>query len=47
MSDIFVGEVQKAGAGGPDDLFKVESVVKGEDAAGSAESTGCKINWPA
>ena len=47
MSDIFVGQVQQAGAGGPDDLFKVESVVKGEDAAGSAESTGCKINWPA
>jgi branched-chain amino acid transport system substrate-binding protein len=47
MSDIFVGQVQKAGAGGPDDLFKVESVVKGEDAAGSAEETGCKINWPA
>ena len=47
MSDIFVGEVQQAGAGGPDDLFKVESVVPGEQAAGSAESTGCKINWPA
>jgi len=47
MSDIFVGQVQQAGAGGPDALFKVESVVKGEDAAGSAESTGCKINWPA
>ena len=47
MSDIFVGQVQQAGAGGPDDLFKVESVVPGEQAAGSAESTGCKINWPA
>jgi branched-chain amino acid transport system substrate-binding protein len=47
MSDIFVGQVQPAGAGGPDDLFKVESVVPGEQAAGSAESTGCKITWPA
>jgi branched-chain amino acid transport system substrate-binding protein len=47
MSDIFVGQVQPAGAGGPDDLFKVESVVPGEQAAGPAEATGCKINWPA
>jgi len=47
MSDIFVGQVQPPGAGGPDDLFKVESVVPGEAAAGPAEATGCKINWPA
>ena len=46
MSDIFVGQVQPPGPGGPDDLFKVESVVPGEQAAGSAEATGCKINWP-
>ena len=46
MSDIFVGQVQPPGPGGPDDLFKVESVVPGEQAAGSAEGTGCKINWP-
>jgi branched-chain amino acid transport system substrate-binding protein len=39
--------VQPAGAGGPDDLFKVESVVPGEQAAGPAEATGCKISWPA
>jgi len=30
----------------PDDLFKIESVVTGEEAAGSGESTGCKIAWP-
>jgi branched-chain amino acid transport system substrate-binding protein len=47
MSDLFVGQVQPAGAGGPDDLFKVESVVPGEQAAGPAEATGCKISWPA
>ena len=47
MSDIFVGQVQPPGAGGPDDLFKVASVVPGEQAAGPAEATGCKINWPA
>jgi branched-chain amino acid transport system substrate-binding protein len=47
MSDLFVGEMHPPGPGGPDDLFKVESVVTGEQAAGSAESTGCKIAWPA
>jgi branched-chain amino acid transport system substrate-binding protein len=47
MSDIFVGQVQQPGAGGSDDLFKVETVVPGEQAAGPAEATGCKINWPA
>ena len=47
MSDIFVGQVQPPGAGGPDDLFKVASVVPGEQAAGPAEATGCKSNWPA
>lgn len=47
MSDLFVGQVQQPGPGGPDDLFKIESVVPGEQAAGPAEATGCKINWPA
>jgi branched-chain amino acid transport system substrate-binding protein len=47
MSDLFVGQVTPPGAGGPDDLFKVETIVKGDDAAGPAEATGCKINWPA
>jgi branched-chain amino acid transport system substrate-binding protein len=47
MSDLFVGEMHPPGPGGPDDLFRVEEVVTGEHAAGSAESTGCKIGWPA
>jgi branched-chain amino acid transport system substrate-binding protein len=46
MSDLFVGQVQQPGPGGPDDLFKIESVIPGEKAAGSAESTGCKVTWP-
>jgi branched-chain amino acid transport system substrate-binding protein len=46
MSDIYVGQVHPPGPGGPDDLFKIESIVTGEQAAGSAESTGCKITWP-
>jgi branched-chain amino acid transport system substrate-binding protein len=46
MSDLFVGQVQQPGPGGPDDLFKIESVVPGDKAAGSAEATGCKVAWP-
>ena len=45
MSDIFVGEVHPPGAD-PDDLFTIGATVPGEEAAGSAESTGCKIVWP-
>jgi branched-chain amino acid transport system substrate-binding protein len=47
MSDLFVGEMHPPGAGGGDDLFKVGEVVTGEKAAGSAESTGCKVAFPA
>jgi branched-chain amino acid transport system substrate-binding protein len=46
MSDIYVGQVHPPGPGGPDDLFKTESIVKGEEAAGPADATGCKIAWP-
>ncbi|MBV8166096.1 MAG: ABC transporter substrate-binding protein [Alphaproteobacteria bacterium] len=47
MSDIFVGEMHTPGPGGPDDLFKIESTVPGEEAAGPADATGCKVTWPA
>jgi branched-chain amino acid transport system substrate-binding protein len=46
MSDIFVGEMHTPGPGGADDLFKTGSVVTGEQAAGSAEATGCKVAFP-
>jgi branched-chain amino acid transport system substrate-binding protein len=46
MSDLFVGEMHTPGPGGGDDLFKSAEVVTGEKAAGSAESTGCKVAWP-
>jgi branched-chain amino acid transport system substrate-binding protein len=46
MSDLFVGEMHPPGPGGGDDVFKVGEVVTGEKAAGSAESTGCKVTWP-
>jgi branched-chain amino acid transport system substrate-binding protein len=45
MSNIFVGEVHPP-EGDPDNLFKIGAAVPGEEAAGSAEATGCKITWP-
>ena len=31
----------------PDDLFNVTSLVKGAEAAGPVEDSGCKMTWPA
>jgi branched-chain amino acid transport system substrate-binding protein len=45
LSSLFVGEAQAQGSG-PDDLFKVTSVVNGADAAGPLEESGCKMTWP-
>jgi hypothetical protein len=33
--------------GDPDNMFTVRNPVPGEKAAGPAEATGCKIQWPA
>jgi branched-chain amino acid transport system substrate-binding protein len=46
MSNIFVGEAHPP-EGNPDNVFKVQSLVTGETAAGSVESTGCKMVHPA
>ena len=46
IADLFVGQAQAQGSV-PDDLFKVTEVVKGTDAAGTLEETGCKMTWPA
>jgi branched-chain amino acid transport system substrate-binding protein len=46
MSTVFVGEAHPP-QGDPDNMFTVKTQVPGEKAAGSAESTGCKIQWPA
>jgi branched-chain amino acid transport system substrate-binding protein len=48
MPTLFVGKSQPAPAGGDkEDLFKVNSLVKGDQAALSVEGTGCKMTWPA
>jgi branched-chain amino acid transport system substrate-binding protein len=46
IPDLFVGQAQSKGSD-PEDLFKVTEVVKGLDAAGTLEETGCKMTWPA
>ena len=46
MSTVFVGEAHPP-KGDPDNMFTVRNPVPGEKAAGTVESTGCKIQWPA
>jgi len=46
MSTVFVGEAHPP-QGDPDNMFTIKTPVPGEKAAGSVESTGCKIQWPA
>jgi branched-chain amino acid transport system substrate-binding protein len=46
IPNLFVGHAQAKGSA-PDDLFKVTTVVKGAEAAGTLEETGCKMTWPA
>jgi len=46
IPDLFVGQAQSSGSE-PEDLFKVNEVVKGADVAGTLEDTGCKQTWPA
>ena len=45
MSDIHIGQVHPP-EGDSDNLFTIASTVTGEEAAGSVESTGCKMSFP-
>jgi branched-chain amino acid transport system substrate-binding protein len=45
MPNIFVGQVHPP-QGNPDNVFTVEALVPGEQAAGSVEDTGCKMQPP-
>lgn len=45
IPNLFVGTAQAQGTA-PDDLFHVTEVVKGVDAAGPLEDSGCKMTWP-
>jgi branched-chain amino acid transport system substrate-binding protein len=47
MPNIFVGEAHPPEGGNPANVFKVETLVPGEQAAGSVADTGCKMTHPA
>ncbi len=46
MPDLYVGHAVEKGPV-PEDLFHVDQVVKGIDAALPASETGCHVKWPA
>ncbi len=46
MPNIFVGQMHPPEGGNPDAVFKIEAMVPGEQAAGTVESTGCKLTYP-
>jgi branched-chain amino acid transport system substrate-binding protein len=46
IPNLYVGRAQAKGSA-DEDFFKVNTVVKGADAAGTLEETGCKMVWPA
>jgi branched-chain amino acid transport system substrate-binding protein len=45
INTLYVGNAQAKGST-EDDLFNVTDIVKGVDAAGTLEDTGCKMSWP-
>jgi branched-chain amino acid transport system substrate-binding protein len=46
MPDLYVGHAVSTGESGPEDLFHVDEIVKGVNAALPVGETGCKIKWP-
>src|SRR5215472_10101807 len=46
MPSLYVGDAIEKGAE-PDDLFRVDEIVKGPDVAPSVAETGCQLKWPA
>ena len=46
MPDLYVGHAVEKGPV-PEDLFHVDQIVKGTEAALPVDQTGCKINWSA
>ncbi|MGA2567956.1 MAG: ABC transporter substrate-binding protein, partial [Pseudolabrys sp.] len=47
MPNIFVGDVHPPKGSDKDDVFTVETLVPGDQAAGTVEETGCKMTRPA
>jgi branched-chain amino acid transport system substrate-binding protein len=47
MPTLYVGHAVAQGKADPEDLFAVDELVKGADAALPLDQTGCKMKWPA
>lgn len=45
INTLYVGHAQAKGST-EEDLFNVTDVIKGADAAGPLEETGCNMTWP-
>jgi branched-chain amino acid transport system substrate-binding protein len=45
INTLYVGNAQSKGSA-EEDLFNVTDIIKGADAAGTLEETGCKMSWP-
>ncbi len=45
MPTLYVGKAKSKGSD-PEDLFDVTLLVKGPEAAGPVEESGCKLTWP-
>jgi len=45
INTLYVGNAQAKGST-EEDLFNVTDIVRGADAAGTLEETGCKMSWP-
>jgi len=46
MTSAFVGEALAAPAGDPEDLFRVDNIVAGDQTSPAESETGCKLQWP-
>ncbi|MBV9431335.1 MAG: ABC transporter substrate-binding protein [Hyphomicrobiales bacterium] len=47
MTSAFVGEALSQGKDDPQDLFRVDQVIPGDQTAPPESQTGCKLQWPA
>jgi len=47
MTSAFVGQAVSKGEGDPEDLFRVDSIVAGDNTAPAVSETGCTLQWPA
>jgi branched-chain amino acid transport system substrate-binding protein len=47
MTSAFIGEAQSEGKDDPEDLFRVDKIIAGDQNAPPEDQTGCKLQWPA